>query len=91
MIYPAPPERDPAAGRRANGATPVADPGLSSAGADAEAGGHAGARPPRPDHPRPDTSSDEAGGLGVRLTPTVWYVIGGLGAALLLASLLFSF
>jgi hypothetical protein len=91
MIYPAPPERDPAEGRRANGATPVADPGLCPAGTDAEAAGHAGEALPRPDHPRPDTSDIEAGGLGLRLTPTVWYVLGALGAALLLTSLLLSF
>jgi hypothetical protein len=82
---------DPTRGRRANGGTPVADPGLAPVGADAEAGGTAGPSAPRPDHPRRDPAEVEAGGIGLRLTPVVWYGLAALIGALLLATLIASF
>lgn len=72
------------AGRRANAATPVFDPGLSSAGADAEAGGARARQTDAPAADPPRTTNPEAGGIGLRLTPRAWLI----AAAVLVGALL---
>ncbi|MFC0633919.1 hypothetical protein [Brevundimonas balnearis] len=70
---------------RPNAATPVADPGLAPLGVDEEAGG--ASSPSRADPGegrRPLPTQPDSGGIGVRLTPAVWY---GVGAVLLVVVL----
>lgn len=68
--------------RRANGATPVFDPGLSPLGTDAEAGGGAALPPREGAGGRPMDTSPEAGGIGARLTPKVWYALAALAVVI---------
>ncbi|MFN3668958.1 MAG: hypothetical protein ACK4VY_06590 [Brevundimonas sp.] len=75
--------------RRANGATPLFDPGMAPPGSDAEAGGapahipHApltgDTRPPLPT--APDRNSP-----GLRLTPKVWFYAAGILAFVIAAA-----
>ena len=62
--------------RRANGATPVFDPGMAPLGSDDEAGGGSIARhgdPSASEPRRPMPTSPDAGGHGLKLTPRFWY------------------
>lgn len=78
--------------RPKNAATPVFDPGLAPLGSDEEAGG---AR--RPDAGGGDASgmpkqtTPEAGGIGVRLTPKVWYTLAAIVALIVIVAAVASF
>jgi hypothetical protein len=76
---------------RPNAATPVIDPGLAPLGSDEEAGG-ARRTGGAGDAPRmPDKTTPEAGGIGVRLTPKVWYALAVAAAVVVIVVALSSF
>lgn len=76
--------------RRANGATPVFDPGLSPLGTDDEAGGGEPLPSREGAGQAPMDLTPEAGGIGVRLTPKVWYALAAVIAAAVVVALILS-
>ena len=78
--------------KRPNAATAVVDPGLAPLGADEEAGG--ASSPPEAASRRdrePLPMQPEAGGIGLRLTPRVWYAIAAVFALIVLMAAALSF